>query len=80
MKKLYFIIIILFLSCSKDSIYEPIEDECNCKVITYQVTRNGSHIKQGETNIRTKCDNDKYVYDRKYVDNRLIQYTKIVCN
>ena len=80
MKKLYILIIILFLSCSKDSIYEPIDDKCNCKIVTFQVTRNGLHINQGQTNIQTKCSNDKYEFDKKYIGTRLIQYKKYICD
>ncbi len=80
MKKLYIIIILLFLSCSKDTIYEPIEEKCNCKIITYQVTISGHLVKQGETNILTKCENDKYAFDKIYAGNRLIQYKIYKCD
>ncbi len=68
------------MSCSKDVIYEPIDDNCDCEIITYQVTINGNLINQGSSNIQTKCDNDKFIFDKKYAGDRLIQYKIYKCD
>lgn len=80
MKKLYILILILFIGCSKDSIYEPEEIFCNCKVVTYQVTINGKHIVRNELDIKTKCINKDVIFGKEYSNNRLIQYKKYVCD
>lgn len=79
MRKLIFILLIS-VSCSKDTIYNPIDDKCDCKIITYQVTINGIHIKQSELNINTDCFNDNNVFGEKYSNTRLIQYKKYLCD
>ena len=80
MKKLI-IILIVFSSCSKDTVFEPILDEkCNCKRNLVQVTINGTHLVRNTTNALIDCDEDGLVFGRKYSGSKLIQYNKYICN
>lgn len=87
MKKLLFIIIILFINCSKDTtlaveIIDPIDLSCNCVLQTYQVPRNGAHILQGQSNVRILCLDDGKEFDKVYTTDgtRLLMYKKYKCN
>jgi len=82
MKKLL-ITLIVFASCSKDTVFEPIlEDEnCNCKINLVQVTTNGIHLVRGVTNVSIDCDDNGFVFARKYSSsNKLIQYKIYKCD
>ncbi len=87
MKKLLFIIIIVFISCSKDTVFEGtdiIPDKpslyCDCTSKLYQVSVTGQRILQGTTNVRILCSLSGKTYDQKYNGDRLISYKVYDCN
>ena len=80
MKKLYTLIFLIILSsCTSNKIIDLEEADCNCKIITYQVTPQGNEIERGSTDIKAKCSEDGYVFDRKYSGTMIIHYSIYKC-
>lgn len=71
---------IIFSSCSSNSISEPEVTDCDCKIVTYKVTVNDYHTIVSESKVTTKCINDALVFGKKYSGNRLVHYSIYVCN
>jgi hypothetical protein len=78
MKKLL-IILIIFVSCSKENI-EEIYPNCNCNLNLVQVTSNGIHLVKGSSNVLIDCVKNGIIFDRKFSSsNKLIQYKTYIC-
>jgi len=83
MKKILLITIIMFLSCSKDTVFpEPAETnlDCDCTEKLYQVSSIGTHILINTINVSILCSLNGDVFDKTYNGNRLIKYKIYNCN
>lgn len=87
MRKLL-IILIIFISCSKDTVFnedeiiiiDPIETKCNCQKRIVQVTIAGNHITHSSSNVLINCSDNGLIFNKKYNGTRLIQYSIYNCD
>lgn len=83
MRKLYIILLLLFLSCSKDTILDndtvPCKKDCYLNLV--QVTVNGIHLVKSSELKTIDCDTDTEPFDIiRNSDGRIIQYKIYRCN